>query len=343
MIDDVFSVIADPTRRQILRALSSGKHSVGELVGELGVSQPTVSKHLKVLRLAGLVETEAAGQKRYYSLTPAPLHKVTLWIEALSHAHATSQSEGETSADRQDAPSSAAEEAANAAVVEADAAADIDPIPEVGEKAATEDEPEPVKTEDEEPAVADEPAGSSAEESAAEDAEESASADSDVEDSAVDESQTEETQNEETDEPEATYRARHSSSAISYTPLMPFTPGGAQQKVAAEVEQAEESPAAETPADENPAVETPVEQNHSTDETPENAADPEESQVEESPVEEPQEAPAAERDPEPTPAVQTDPAADVPPELPSAENHYDTHESRGLIASLTRWGRRRSR
>ncbi|MEX3610402.1 metalloregulator ArsR/SmtB family transcription factor [Rothia sp. LK2588] len=335
MIDDVFSVIADPTRRQILRALSSGKHSVGELVGELGVSQPTVSKHLKVLRLAGLVETEAAGQKRYYSLTPAPLHKVTLWIEALSHAHATSQSESETSEDRQDAPSTAAEEAANAAVVEADAAADIDPILEVGEKAATEDEPEPVKTEDAEPAVADEPADSSADESVAEE-------------SQAEEPEAEESQAEESEEPEATYRARHSSSAISYTPLMPFTPGGAQQKVEEEEEQAEEAPVDETPAVETLAVETladhaPVEQSPSTDENPENAADSAESQVEESPVEEPQEVTAAERDPEPTPDVQTDPAADAPPELPSAENHYDTHESRGLIASLTRWGRRRSR
>ena len=340
MIDDVFSVIADPTRRQILRALSSGKHSVGELVGELGVSQPTVSKHLKVLRLAGLVETEAAGQKRYYSLTPAPLHKVTLWIEALSHAHATSHPEDETSADRQDAPSTAAEEAANAAVVEADAAADIDPIPEVGEKAATEDEPEPAKTEDEEPAAADEPEDSSAEEPATEAPE--------AQEPEAEETQVEESQHEELEETEATYRARHSSSAISYTPLMPFTPGGAQQKVAAEEEQAEEAPAAETPAAETSvvetaAVETPVEQNHSTDKTCTNAAEPEEAQVEESPVEELQETLAAEGNPEPTPVVQTDSAADVPPELPSAENHYDTHESRGLIASLTRWGRRRSR
>ena len=83
MIDDVFAVIADSTRRQILRALTNGSRPVGELVDELGISQPTVSKHLKVLRNAGLVESEAVGQKRFYSLTPEPLDEVTQWISDL--------------------------------------------------------------------------------------------------------------------------------------------------------------------------------------------------------------------------------------------------------------------
>ncbi|MDO4916404.1 MAG: metalloregulator ArsR/SmtB family transcription factor, partial [Rothia sp. (in: high G+C Gram-positive bacteria)] len=86
MIDDVFAVIADPTRRQILRVLSSGKRPVGDLVNELGVSQPTVSKHLKVLRTAGLVETQAVGQKRFYSLTPEPLTQISAWVESLNQA-----------------------------------------------------------------------------------------------------------------------------------------------------------------------------------------------------------------------------------------------------------------
>ena len=73
MIDDVFAVIADPTRRQILRVLAEGESPVGALVAELGVSQPTVSKHLKVLRTAGLVSTRAQGQRRLYSLIPEPL------------------------------------------------------------------------------------------------------------------------------------------------------------------------------------------------------------------------------------------------------------------------------
>ncbi|MBF0808303.1 transcriptional regulator [Rothia nasimurium] len=83
MKDDVFAVIADPTRRHILQALAVERLAVGELVEELGVSQPTVSKHLKVLRTAGLVETEAVGQKRFYSLAPAPLATVTDWVDGL--------------------------------------------------------------------------------------------------------------------------------------------------------------------------------------------------------------------------------------------------------------------
>jgi ArsR family transcriptional regulator len=79
-IDDVFAVIAEGTRRQILRHLRDGDKAVGELVVELQVSQPTVSKHLKVLREAGLVTMRAQGQKRYYSLDPAPLGHVRAWL-----------------------------------------------------------------------------------------------------------------------------------------------------------------------------------------------------------------------------------------------------------------------
>lgn len=86
MKDDVFAVIADSTRRHILQALAVERLAVGELVEELGVSQPTVSKHLKVLRTAGLVETEAVGQKRFYSITPDPLRAVTDWAQALLDA-----------------------------------------------------------------------------------------------------------------------------------------------------------------------------------------------------------------------------------------------------------------
>lgn len=88
MKDDVFAVIAEPTRRHILQALAVERLAVGELVEELGVSQPTVSKHLKVLRTAGLVETEAVGQKRFYSITPTPLTTVTDWVDGLLAAPA---------------------------------------------------------------------------------------------------------------------------------------------------------------------------------------------------------------------------------------------------------------
>ncbi|MBG6224498.1 ArsR family transcriptional regulator [Arthrobacter sp. CAN_A2] len=79
-IDDVFAVIAEGTRRQILENLRGGDKAVGELVIELQVSQPTVSKHLKVLREAGLVSMRAQGQKRYYSLDTAPLGRVRDWL-----------------------------------------------------------------------------------------------------------------------------------------------------------------------------------------------------------------------------------------------------------------------
>jgi DNA-binding transcriptional ArsR family regulator len=83
---DIFDVIADGTRRDILRLLldrsSAGEHgtSVSHIVLELGVSQPTVSKHLKVLREAELVSVREEGQHRYYSLSPAPLDEIDDWI-----------------------------------------------------------------------------------------------------------------------------------------------------------------------------------------------------------------------------------------------------------------------
>ncbi|MFW0112395.1 ArsR/SmtB family transcription factor [Rothia sp. CCM 9416] len=96
MKDDVFAVIADSTRRHILQALAVERLAVGELVEELGVSQPTVSKHLKVLRTAGLVETEAVGQKRFYSITPVPLLTITDWAQTLIDAPALQTGESQT-------------------------------------------------------------------------------------------------------------------------------------------------------------------------------------------------------------------------------------------------------
>ncbi len=78
---DVFAVIADKTRRAILTALKDGERPVGELVAELGVAQPTVSKHLKILREAGMVSMEAQGQRRLYAVEPGPLTVVTEWVQ----------------------------------------------------------------------------------------------------------------------------------------------------------------------------------------------------------------------------------------------------------------------
>jgi DNA-binding transcriptional ArsR family regulator len=79
--DDVFAVIAEATRRDILVALRNGDKAVGELVQELEASQPTISKHLKVLREADLVSMRAQGQKRYYALNPKPLAGIANWLE----------------------------------------------------------------------------------------------------------------------------------------------------------------------------------------------------------------------------------------------------------------------
>lgn len=81
--DDVFAVIAESTRRDILVSLRSGDKAVGELVEELAASQPTISKHLKVLREAQLVSMRAQGQKRYYALNRKPLEGIATWLETL--------------------------------------------------------------------------------------------------------------------------------------------------------------------------------------------------------------------------------------------------------------------
>lgn len=91
---DVFAVIAERTRRDILELLRTEGKSVGQLVGELGVSQPTVSKHLKVLREAGLVTMRAQGQKRFYSLESSPLLSVQDWIAGFTAAPAEAAPEG---------------------------------------------------------------------------------------------------------------------------------------------------------------------------------------------------------------------------------------------------------
>ncbi|HEY2296924.1 MAG TPA: metalloregulator ArsR/SmtB family transcription factor [Jatrophihabitans sp.] len=76
----VFDVLAEPNRRRILDELRAGERPVGDLVALLGVSQPAVSKHLKVLRTAGLVEVRGDRQRRLYRLQPRPLREVDDWL-----------------------------------------------------------------------------------------------------------------------------------------------------------------------------------------------------------------------------------------------------------------------
>ena len=77
---DVFVVLAEPTRRRILAELGAAERSVGELVGSLDMPQPTVSKHLKVLREAGFVSARIAAQRRIYRLEAAPFEALAAWL-----------------------------------------------------------------------------------------------------------------------------------------------------------------------------------------------------------------------------------------------------------------------
>jgi DNA-binding transcriptional ArsR family regulator len=76
-----FEVLAEPRRREILDLLRAGERPVGELVDQLSLSQPAVSKHLRVLRDAGLVEVRQDAQRRWYRLRPAPLAEIDAWLE----------------------------------------------------------------------------------------------------------------------------------------------------------------------------------------------------------------------------------------------------------------------
>jgi DNA-binding transcriptional ArsR family regulator len=76
----VWPVLSDPTRRAVLDLLQKGPRAVGEMVEALGVTQPTASKHLRVLRDAGLVRVTGVAQRRYYSIDPAPLAEIDRWL-----------------------------------------------------------------------------------------------------------------------------------------------------------------------------------------------------------------------------------------------------------------------
>ncbi len=76
----VLQALAEPRRITILELLRGGERPVGELVGELGVSQPLVSKHLRVLRTAGLVESRVDAQRRLYRIRPEPLADLDAWL-----------------------------------------------------------------------------------------------------------------------------------------------------------------------------------------------------------------------------------------------------------------------
>ena len=79
-MESVFEVIAEPSRRAILSLLAASQQSVGEIERQLRIPQPAVSKHLRVLRDAGFVESTVDAQRRLYRLRPEPLQEVDEWL-----------------------------------------------------------------------------------------------------------------------------------------------------------------------------------------------------------------------------------------------------------------------
>ena len=79
-MESVFAIIAEPNRRAILSLLVSSQQSVGEIERQLRMPQPTVSKHLRVLREAGFVESRIEAQRRLYRLRPEPLMELDAWL-----------------------------------------------------------------------------------------------------------------------------------------------------------------------------------------------------------------------------------------------------------------------
>ncbi len=79
--DLAFHVLADPTRRAVLDLLRAGSRPAGEIARRFPVSRPAISKHLRLLRRAGLVQEHRRGRHRFYQLDPAPLREVDRWLQ----------------------------------------------------------------------------------------------------------------------------------------------------------------------------------------------------------------------------------------------------------------------
>src|SRR4051812_1883871 len=78
---DALAALADPTRRDLLALLAGGERAAGELAARFPVSRPAISRHLRVLREAGLVTSRTDGKRRLYALDPRPLRELDAWLE----------------------------------------------------------------------------------------------------------------------------------------------------------------------------------------------------------------------------------------------------------------------
>src|SRR5437879_74472 len=81
LVADVFEILADPTRRRLIKALRNGERSVSDLVDEVDINQPGVSKQLRLLHEAGFVAVRPDGQKRLYSLRAEPFRELEGWMD----------------------------------------------------------------------------------------------------------------------------------------------------------------------------------------------------------------------------------------------------------------------
>jgi DNA-binding transcriptional ArsR family regulator len=105
-VESVFEIIAEPNRRAILSLLVSSQQSVGEIERQLRMSQPTVSKHLRVLREAGFVESTVDAQRRLYRLKPEPFEEVDAWLAQFRRFWSTHLDALERHLDRMDSDQS---------------------------------------------------------------------------------------------------------------------------------------------------------------------------------------------------------------------------------------------
>src|SRR6059058_5105748 len=99
-----FEIIAEPNRRAILSLLVSSEQTVGEIERQLGMTQPTVSKHLRVLRDAGFVESTVDAQRRLYRLKPEPLQELDAWLSPFRRFWSAHVDALERHLDRMDPP-----------------------------------------------------------------------------------------------------------------------------------------------------------------------------------------------------------------------------------------------
>jgi DNA-binding transcriptional ArsR family regulator len=105
-METAFEIIAEPNRRAILSLLVGSQQSVGEIERRLRMSQPTVSKHLRVLRDAGFVESTVDAQRRLYRLKPGPFEELDAWLDQFRRFWSAQVDALESYLDRMEAPAS---------------------------------------------------------------------------------------------------------------------------------------------------------------------------------------------------------------------------------------------